>query len=83
MSEEYPVSVVCETLGVARSSYYHRAKPREDSDLRQAVRELAGQWPTYGYRRMTAELRRAGWMVNHKRVVQIMAELGLQAKVKP
>jgi putative transposase len=82
MAEEYPVSVVCETLGLARSSYYHKAKHRDDGELRQAVRELSGEWPTYGYRRITAELQRAGWTVNHKSVAQIMAELGLQAKVK-
>ena len=81
MSEAYPVSVVCETLGVARSSYYHEAASRDDAELRQALQELAGQWPTYGYRRMTAELQRAGWTVNQKRVAHVMAALGLQAKV--
>jgi len=81
MAEVYPVSVVCELLGLARSSYYHQAKDRADDELRRAVQGLSGQWPTYGYRRITAELRRAGRRVNHKRVAQIMAELGLQAKV--
>jgi len=81
MAADYPVKVVCETLGVARSSYYHEAAGRDDEELRQALQELAGRWPTYGYRRMTAELQRAGWTVNHKRVAQTMAELGLQAKV--
>jgi putative transposase len=81
MASDYPVMIVCETLGVARSSYYHEAAGRDDQELRQALQELAGRWPTYGYRRMTAELQRAGWTVNHKRVAQTMAELGLQAKV--
>jgi transposase InsO family protein len=81
MAADYPVTIVCETLGVARSSYYHEAAGRDDEELRQALQELAGRWPTYGYRRMTAELQRAGWTVNRKRVAQTMAELGLQAKV--
>ena len=81
MAQEYPVSVVCETLGLARSSYYHQAARRDDGELRQAVRELSGRWPTYGYRRITAELERAGWKANHKRVLRLMAESGLQAHV--
>jgi len=81
MAADYPVTIVCETLGVARSSYYHKAGGRDDEELRQALQELAGRWPTYGYRRMTAELQRVGWTVNRKRVAQTMADLGLQAKV--
>lgn len=77
------MTLVCTTLGLARSSYYHEAAGRDDSALRQAVAELAGQWPTYGYRRITAALQRAGWAVNRKRVARIMAEMGLQAKVRP
>ncbi len=81
MASDYPVKMVCETLGVARSSYYHTAAPRDDAQLRQVLQKLAGQWPTYGYRRMTVELQRAGWTVNTKRVARMMAALGLQAKV--
>lgn len=76
------MTTVCEVLGLARSSYYHESERAGDGALRQAVQELSGQWPTYGYRRITAELRRAGWTVNHKRVARIMAEMGLQARRK-
>lgn len=76
------MTLVCATLGLARSSYYHEGERGDDGDLRQAVVELAGQWPTYGYRRITAELRRAGWTANHKRVARIMAAMGLQAKTR-
>jgi putative transposase len=41
---------------------------------------LAARWPTYGYRRLTAMLRREGWSVNGKRVRRLMAEMGLQGK---
>ena len=72
---------VCEALGVPRSTYYHQSEQRDDAELRQAIQELSGEWPTYGYRRITAELRRAGWAVNHKRVASVMADMGLQARV--
>jgi putative transposase len=80
LAEEYPVTAVCEMLGLARSSYYHEIERRDDDELRQAVEELSSQWPTYGYRRITAELRRAGWVVNHKRIARMMADMGLQAR---
>ena len=40
----------------------------------------AAEWPTYGWPRLTAELRRRGWKVNHKRVQRLMRELGLSAR---
>jgi len=40
---------------------------------------LAQDYPGYGYRRMTAQLKREG-PVNHKRVRRLMAQLGLQAR---
>ena len=80
LAEEYPVRLVCQVLDVAASSFYYRPSPRDDSALQAAIRTLAGQWPTYGYRRMTAELQRAGWAVNHKRVARLMAAMGLKVR---
>jgi putative transposase len=41
------------------------------------IQTIAGEHPTYGYRRITAELKRRGETVNHKRVLRLMAELGI------
>ena len=76
LAGEYPVRLVCQVLAVVPSSLYYRASPRDDSALEAAIAELAGQWPTYGYRRITAELRRTGWAVNHKRVARLMTAMG-------
>jgi transposase InsO family protein len=46
------------------------------------LHDLAAQYPTYGYRRLTALLRREGWLVNRKRVQRLMAEMGSQRRVK-
>jgi transposase InsO family protein len=51
----------------------------DEGALRTAVEELSLAWPTYGYRRVTAMLRRDGWSVNAKRVRRVMRELGLAA----
>jgi hypothetical protein len=83
LAQEYPVSVVCEVLECARSSYYHRPLSPHDASLLHAIEEVAAAWPKYGYRRVTHQLRREGWTVNHKRVARMMRDLGLHAQRKP
>jgi putative transposase len=61
MAERYPKALVCRVLNVARSSHYHRPKPVPDQELRTAIREVCEEFPCYGYRRVTAELRRRRW----------------------
>jgi putative transposase len=78
---KYPLSLVCQVLNCPRSSYYYRPKGREEQALRAGVEQGAATWPTYGYRRITVQLRREGFKVNGKGVRRIMAELGLKGKV--
>jgi transposase InsO family protein len=82
LATAYPVTLVCKVLGCSRSSYYYREQVAVDGALQEAILAVAAEWPTYGYRRMTAELRRRGWVVNHKRVCHLMDEMGLKVKVK-
>jgi transposase InsO family protein len=80
---EYPLTEVCAVLDCPRSGVYYVPQRRDDEPkLREAIRRLAGLWPTYGYRRVTALLRREGWTVNTKRVRRLMRGMGLQAQVK-
>jgi transposase InsO family protein len=76
------VQVLCEVLGLARSSYYYRARPRDETAFRERLRELQGQWPTYGHRRITVEASREGPAVNHKRVERLRRLMDLTAKIK-
>jgi transposase InsO family protein len=80
LATEYPVQLVCETLAYPRSRYYHQARERDDEVLREAIGEVASTFPTYGSRRITAQLRRQDWIVNRKRVMRLMDELGLEGK---
>jgi putative transposase len=43
-------------------------------ELRDAIQRIALEWPSYGRRRITQELRRRGWTVNPKRVQRLMRE---------
>lgn len=45
-----------------------------DLELRDEIQSIALEWSAYGYRRITAELRRRGVIVNHKRVLRLMRE---------
>jgi transposase InsO family protein len=81
LSADYPVRLVCRATGWPRSSLYLGVAPDAgEAELRQALTRLAGAWPTYGYRRLTALLRREGRPVNAKRVRRVMAALGIAGK---
>jgi putative transposase len=74
---DYSIRLLCATLDVYRCNLYHQPRPDEDQPVKDALRELAGAWPTYGYRRLTAMLRREGLRVGAKRVRRLMHELGI------
>ena len=80
MSEQYPKAVVCRVLSVARSSLYHQSGLVWNEEMDTVIKEICAQFPCYGYRRVTAELKRRGWSVNRKRVARMMKLMGLQAK---
>jgi transposase len=63
--------------GVSRASFYRfgadqQPQSHADMDLRDAIQRIALEWPSYGRPRITAELRRRGWVVNPKRVYRWM-----------
>jgi len=78
----YPVTLVCEVLSCSRSSIYYQGQGGDEVTLKQAIERLAGEWVTYGYRRITRMLQREGWSVNHKRVRRLMGEMNLLQKRK-
>lgn len=81
LADRYPVTLICAVLDYPRSSYYYRPRPPDDAALQTAIQEVAGAWPTYGYRRITVQLRRdKQWTVNSKRVRRVMQALGLQGQ---
>jgi transposase InsO family protein len=70
-------------MGMERSSYYARPRLRIKSQpIRKKVIELSEKNPRYGYRRITALLRRNGIKVNAKRVARLRREEGLNVTKK-
>jgi len=75
----YPVSRVSAVLQVPRSTLYYQrtAAVPQEQPVREHLTRLATQWPTYGYRRLTAQLQREGVAINSKRVRRLMQELNI------
>jgi len=69
---------MCQLGQASRAGFYRwlGARPEEDPDLqlRDAIQRVALEWPSYGWPRMTEELHRRGWAVNHKRVYRLLRE---------
>jgi len=61
---------MCEVAGFSRVGYYRFLDPEKpapaDMDLRDEMQKIALEWPSYGSRRMTRELKARGWEVNRK-----------------
>ncbi len=78
---------LCAVTGVSRATYHRhwaaRSPRAEETALRDAIQRLALARRYYGYRRITEQLRREGWWVNHKRVARIMREDNLLCLKKP
>jgi transposase InsO family protein len=69
----------CRVLGQHRSTQQKRPRGAGDeAALTADIIELARRYGRYGYRRITALLRDAGWAVNHKRVERIWRREGLK-----
>ncbi len=73
-------------MSLAPSTYYYRPKARpaeaeaEEARLIARIREICAEFPRYGYRRVTAQLKAEGERVNHKRVARIMREQDLRVR---
>jgi transposase InsO family protein len=69
---------MCELGQVSRAGFYRARHAQSAADaevgLRDALQRIALEFPSYGWPRMTRELRRRGWAVNHKRVYRLMRE---------
>ncbi len=68
---------VCAALGISRATVYRRrATPpvADETAVRDALQRIALEMPFYGYRRITAELRKCSFKINHKAVLRLMRE---------
>jgi putative transposase len=69
-------------MELARSTYYDepQGQPIAEARLVERIKEICAEWPSYGYRRVTAQLHAEGMIVNHKKVMRLMQENGLSVR---
>ena len=64
-------------MQLPRRSYYYKPKNKpSDEALISRMEDICLEFPRYGYRRVTKQLKREGWTINHKKVARIMREKG-------
>jgi putative transposase len=75
------VRAQCELMGISRGAYYYEPRPESAENLAilRRLDELHLDWPVYGSLRLTARLRREGLGINRKRVMRLMALMGIAA----
>jgi putative transposase len=84
MQGSLSIERMCRLAGVSRAGFYRCLREQmpveEDMGVRSAIQQIAVEHRRrYGHRRIAAELRRRGMLVNHKRVARIMREDNLLA----
>jgi len=84
--KQIPIANACSTLKFSRSNFYKWKNKENQQDLdkylRKEIQGIALEFPFYGYRRVSKELRRRDLPVNHKKVLRIMREDSLICRRK-
>lgn len=77
--KDVPLRTQADMLSLNRSSLYYTPTPpsTEELALKHRIDEIYTERPFYGVRRVTAQLRREGLLINHKAVERHMREMGL------
>jgi len=75
-------------MNIPRSSFYRKPSAKSsdrmklEADLVDCIEGICLEFPRYGYRRVTHQLKREGWRANHKKVLRLMRESDLLCQVK-
>lgn len=54
LAPDYSITLACDLLDCPRSSYYYQGEQPDEAEIEAAIRAVVAEWPTYGYRRVTA-----------------------------
>ena len=67
-------------MGIARSTFYDKPAAQDDTPIVKAIAAICAELEFYGWRRVRAELRHRGLIVNHKKIRRLMREHDLQPR---
>lgn len=82
--QKLPLKLALNLLDLPRSTYYYQSQRTDESQLETDLNEVAGQFPTYGTRRITQQLRRGPYRyaIGRKRIRRLMLQKGLLRPIK-
>jgi len=75
-------------MNLPRSSFYYKSRAKSpdkvkvEANLMDRIEAICLEFPRYGYRRVSQQLKREGWQVNHKKVLWLMRESEMLCQVK-
>jgi len=74
-------------MGIKRSTLYYQPKDKlnkkpKEAGIKDKIATISREHHYYGYRRITASLRRNQIIINHKKILKIMQEMGIQGRIK-
>jgi transposase InsO family protein len=77
----------CNLMDIKRSTFYYQVKDNRDKEQQEAfikekIQQISYQHPYYGYRRIKEQLKREKVVINHKWVLRMMRQMGVQAHLK-
>ena len=86
LKHKYPITKLIEISGIPRSTYYYYCKqldkPDKYAEIKTEIRRIYDESKgRYGYRRITAELRKTH-KINHKTVQRLMRKMGIFCRVR-
>jgi putative transposase len=76
-----PITRQCELIGISTSAYYYKPKElsKEDLDAMGEIYDIYLEFPYYGSRKMSEELKLREWFVGRKKSRRLMKCLGVKA----
>ena len=88
LRQHHPVTALLKAAALARSTFYYQLKllaaGERRVELKEQIRAVFDRHKgRYGYRRITATLRHAGQIINHKTVQRLMGQMQLKSLVRP
>jgi putative transposase len=88
LRREFALADLLHAAQLPRSTFYYQAKvlamPDKHDELKAQIQAVYTEHRgLYGYRRVTAAIRRDGRLVNHKAVQRLMSDMGMKSRVRP
>ena len=82
---DYQISIsrACKICRLSQSSYYYKHKKRLDPEIKLKLLQLAKEHSRWGFDKMYSQIRKQGYVWNHKRVYRVYRELKLNLRIKP